>query len=131
MAIADERCQCAGTFVGSSYLYATPRHLARFGQLLLHDGCWDGERILPAGWVAWSTEVTPGIRAKALGRSPGDVQGRHFWLNRPVPEAGQDEPPWPSVPQDLFAAKGRENFYRHLGFNQRPVDSPGMVFEKV
>ncbi len=31
----------------------------------------------------------------------------------------------------LFAAKGRENFYRHLGFIPRPVESPGMVFEKV
>lgn len=31
----------------------------------------------------------------------------------------------------LFAAKGAENFYRHLGFIARPSDSPGMVFEKV
>jgi len=96
----------AGTFVGSSYLYATPRHLARFGQLLLHDGCWDGQRILPEGWVDWSTEVNEGIQTKALHRGPGDVQGRQFWLNRPVPEAGQDEPPWPNVPEDLFAARG-------------------------
>ena len=96
----------AGTYVGSSYLYATPRHLARFGQLLLHDGCWDGERVLPEGWVTWSTEVSEGLRAKALHRSPGDVQGRQFWLNRPVPEAGQAEPPWPNVPEDLFAARG-------------------------
>lgn len=96
----------AGTFVGSSYLYATPRHLARFGQLLLHDGCWEGERLLPEGWVAWSAEVTEGIRTKALDRGPGEVQGRHFWLNRPVPEAGQTERPWPEVPEDLFAARG-------------------------
>jgi GNAT superfamily N-acetyltransferase len=31
----------------------------------------------------------------------------------------------------LFAAKGAENFYQHLGFIARPVDSPGMVFERV
>jgi len=96
----------AGTYVGSSYLYATPRDLARFGLLLLHEGCWGEERVLPEGWVAWSTEVTPGIRTKALGRSDGDVQGRQFWLNRPVPEAGQAERPWPHAPEDLFAAKG-------------------------
>ena len=31
----------------------------------------------------------------------------------------------------LFANKGAENFYKHLGFAPRPVDSPGMMYEKV
>ncbi len=30
-----------GTLVGSSYLYATPRDLAKFGYFLLSDGCWE------------------------------------------------------------------------------------------
>lgn len=96
----------AGTLVGSSYLWATPRDLARFGLLWLHDGCWGGERVLPEGWVAWSTEVPPGFRSKPLGRDDGDVQGRQVWLNRPVPEVGQVERPWPSVPEDAYAARG-------------------------
>lgn len=96
----------AGTYVGSSYLYATPRDLARFGLLLLHDGCWRGERLLPEGWVEASTQVSEAMRIKALARDDGDVQGRQFWLNRPVPEAGQAERPWPDAPEDAFAAKG-------------------------
>ncbi|WFU03892.1 serine hydrolase [Rhizobium sp. CB3171] len=44
---ADER----GTYVGSSYLYATPRDWARFGQFLLQDGVWKGQRLLPEGFV--------------------------------------------------------------------------------
>lgn len=96
----------AGTYVGSSYLWATPRDLARFGWLLRGDGCWNGERLLPSGWVADSTRVSQPIRTKPLGRDPGDVQGRQFWLNQRVPEIGQTELPWPSAPEDAFAALG-------------------------
>ncbi len=40
-----------GTFVGSSYLYATGRDWARFALLLLQDGRWQGQTLLPPGWV--------------------------------------------------------------------------------
>lgn len=97
----------AGTYVGSSFLYATPRDMARLGQLWLDDGCWAGTRLLPPGWVAWSTEVTPGVRAKPLDFVVGDtIQGRHVWLNEALPEHGSPERPWPSAPADTFAALG-------------------------
>lgn len=36
--------------------------LARFGMLLLEDGRWEGRRVLPAGWVAYSTR--PALEAE-------------------------------------------------------------------
>ena len=48
----------SGTFVGSSYMYATARDWARFGLLYLNDGVFNKERILPQGWVAQSTRPT-------------------------------------------------------------------------
>ena len=94
-----------GHLVGSSYLYATPRDLARFGFFFLNDGCWAGERILPEGWVADSTAVSQPFLARRLDTDPTDVQGRQWWLNRPVPAAGIPTP-FPDVPEDAYFARG-------------------------
>lgn len=61
----------AGTFIGSSYVYASARDFARFGLLYANDGLApDGRRILPEGWVTWS-------RRSTLGSS----YGAGFWTN--------------------------------------------------
>jgi len=62
----------SGTFVGSSFMYATARDWARFGLLYLRDGVWLGERILPEGWVAFTRTPTPA--------APDHQYGAHFWL---------------------------------------------------
>lgn len=94
-----------GTLVGSSLLHATPRDWAKLGFLFLNDGCWEGQRLLPEGWVAASVAITEPLRQKRVDWDPGDVQGRQLWLNRPVP-GFQDERPWPDVPEDAYAMRG-------------------------
>jgi CubicO group peptidase (beta-lactamase class C family) len=63
----------SGTFVGSSYCFATARDWARFGQLYLDDGVVNGTRILPEGWAAAASEPAQGSKRR---------YGRHFWLPR-------------------------------------------------
>lgn len=98
----------AGTFVGSSYVYATPRDMARFGYLYLRDGCWDDRRILPEGWVEDTSAVSPAFLVEASyewARDGDAVPGRHFWTNRSIPELGIDAV-WPDVPEDAYQASG-------------------------
>lgn len=47
-----------GNFVMSSQVYTNVRDLARFAYLYLQDGVWEGERILPKGWVRYSCTPT-------------------------------------------------------------------------
>lgn len=68
-----------GTFVGSSFGYATARDWAKFGLLYLNDGVANGERILPKGWSQYSA---------APAKASNGQYGAQFWLN---PDSAIDE----------------------------------------
>lgn len=73
MSTATVRFDEVGTWVGSSYLYATARDFARFGLLYLRGGVWDGRRVLPEGWVDWAR--TPSGIDEEL-----NVYGAGWWV---------------------------------------------------
>jgi CubicO group peptidase (beta-lactamase class C family) len=89
----------SGTLVGSSYLFATARDFARFGMFCLADGVWQGERILPEGWMRWATTPTP--------TDPNAEYGAGFYLNRDPADASRARA-YPKVPTDLFYASGHD-----------------------
>lgn len=70
---ADPRVDEAGTFVGSSYVHAPTRELAKFGLLYLRDGVWDGTRVLPDGWV------DHGRRQRSWDPVDQAGYGAHWW----------------------------------------------------
>ena len=66
----------AGTFIGSSFCFMTARDFARFGLLYLHDGIWEGRRLLPEGWVDYARRPTfqqAGVESNRYGA--------HWWLD--------------------------------------------------
>lgn len=87
-----------GGLVCSSFGYATARDWARFGQFFLADGVWDGERLLPEGWVAYATTPVEADNVDDLD----DPYGASWWLN----DAPDVERRMPSVPSDAYWASG-------------------------
>jgi CubicO group peptidase (beta-lactamase class C family) len=88
----------SGTLLGSGFMYASARDLARFGQLYLDDGVANGKRVLPEGWAAY-----------AHSQTLDTGYGAGFWTNLvntgsvPVWDA-----PWgmPQLPKDMYYARG-------------------------
>lgn len=88
----------SGTFVGSSYLYATMRDYARFGLLYLNRGNWLGEQLLPEGWTEFSATEANG--------SDGQY-GAFFWINK----SGIF---YPDVPRDMYCCRGHDGQYIYI-----------------
>jgi CubicO group peptidase (beta-lactamase class C family) len=71
-----------GNFQLTGYDYGTARNWARIALLYLRDGVWDGERLLPEGFVDFVSTPAPAWSEP--------VYGGLFWINgtgaMPIPE---------------------------------------------
>ena len=65
-----------GNFLNQGYEFASARDWARLGNLYLQDGVWNGERILPEGFVKFVSTLAP---AWVADHNP--VYGGFFWIN--------------------------------------------------
>jgi CubicO group peptidase (beta-lactamase class C family) len=65
-----------GNFLTQGYELASGRDWARLGNLYLQDGVWNGERILPEGYVRFVSSVAPAWQADHR-----PVYGGFFWIN--------------------------------------------------
>jgi len=74
-----------GNFLTQGYDYMSARDWARLGNLYLQDGVWNGERILPEGYVKFVSTLAPAWKADER-----PIYGGFFWINGdatfPVPK---------------------------------------------
>ena len=77
-------------------MYASARDWARLGLLYLKDGVWNGERVLPEGWVEYTTTPAPA--------DPKKSYGAHFWLQIPEEYRSANA----NLPADAYHAVGHE-----------------------
>jgi CubicO group peptidase (beta-lactamase class C family) len=90
-----------GTLVGSSYMYATPRDWARYGQFLLQQGVWHGRALLPPGYVA--RMATP------VAASRGQYGQGLVWLwGSDAETPGQDPDAAFGIPPDTVWMEGHD-----------------------
>ena len=82
-----------GNFLGQGLAFMPARDWARLGNLYLQDGVWDGERILPEGYVEYASTLAP------TWVSDGRLQygGAFFWVNG---QGGQ------GLPESAYSMRG-------------------------
>jgi CubicO group peptidase (beta-lactamase class C family) len=86
-----------GNFLLQGYEFGSARDWARLGNLYLQDGVWNGERLLPAGFVRFVSTVAPAWQAD--GRP---IYGGFFWIN------GDGALP---IPRDAYSMQGAGGQY--------------------
>ncbi|HEX9164469.1 MAG TPA: serine hydrolase [Gemmatimonadales bacterium] len=82
-----------GNFLTQGYEFVSARDWARLGNLYLQDGVWNGERLLPEGYVEYARTPAP---AWVADRRPV-YGGAFFWVN------GDGGSP---IPTDAFSMQG-------------------------
>lgn len=89
-----------GHFLTQGYELASARDWARLGNLYLQDGVWNGERLLPEGFVKFVSTPAP---AWVLDKTP--EYGGFFWIN------GVGRFP---LPKDAYFMAGAGNQYTFI-----------------
>ena len=71
-------------------MHISARELARFGYLLLHQGMWNSEQLIPQWWMELATQSSQDLNPD---------YGYTFWVNT-------NGSHWKGLPTDMFALEG-------------------------
>jgi CubicO group peptidase (beta-lactamase class C family) len=86
-----------GTWVGSSYLWASVTDWARLGEFMLNDGQWEGQQVLPPGWLELAS-------TQSLPEGEGAGYGAQTWI--PANPVGGECKDTPGLPEDTVSMEG-------------------------
>ena len=86
-----------GNFLGQGLAFMAARDWARLGNLYLQDGVWEGEQILPPGYVEYASTLAPAWVSD--GRP--EYGGAFFWVN------GTGEMDLPETTYSMLGAGGQ------------------------
>lgn len=110
--------QVDGNYLAYCCLDATPRDFARFGQLLLNNGVWDNEQVVPSAYVDSIKNITLDSRVTELGGGGIFSYGLKFWSI--FPETQEDGSIYP-LPNTLISTTGFDGQYITIDFDNNIV----------
>ena len=87
----------SGTWVGGSYIWASTGDWAKLGQLMLNDGAWGSQQVVPKGW--WKLAGVP-----AMPDGDGHGYGAQTWI--PGQPVGGECKSDAGVPKDTLSMDG-------------------------
>ena len=90
-------------------LHISARDLARFGYLLMQNGAWGRDEIIPSSWIEKATKPSQTLNPE---------YGLTFWVNSHGTR-------WPGLPKDMFALEGYNSNRCYV------VPSKGLVVVRV
>ena len=86
-----------GNFLGQGLAFMSARDWARLGNLYLQDGVWNGERILPEGYVEYASTIAPAW----IDDGRPVYGGAFFWVN------GEGDDGLPTTAYNMSGAGGQ------------------------
>jgi CubicO group peptidase (beta-lactamase class C family) len=91
-----------GINTGGWGLYITTEDMAKFGQLFLQDGMWNGARVLPEGWVAEASAswIESGPAGNEQNRAPDNEWSQGYGYQM-----------WRCTPPGVYRADGARGQY--------------------
>ena len=112
----EATAQVNGNYLAYCCLDATPRDFAKFGQLLLNNGTWNNEQIIPASYIESIKNI---ISTSNINGSAGYLSyGLQFWTILPAWMAGGDIYP---APNTLYSAIGFDGQYITIDYDLKMV----------
>lgn len=106
--------QVDGNYLAYCCLDATPRDFAKFGQLLLNNGMWDGEQVIPASYIDEIKNIAVDSRVDEIP-TVSLSYGLQFWTTMPTTQSdGTSYPPAYSI----YATQGFDGQYIMIDFDR-------------
>jgi CubicO group peptidase (beta-lactamase class C family) len=112
----DESAQVNGNYLAYCCIDATPRDFAKFGQLLLNNGVWDGQQIIPVSYIEKIKNI---INDSVVTENGGHFSyGLKFWTV--FPQSLGNNVVYPPA-NKLYATKGFDGQYIVIDYDNNMI----------
>ena len=93
-----------GTFVGSSYMYMSPKSYLKLGRLMMNKGRYNNQQIIPSWYFELMTKVAPGVLDNSYNPNNKRAYSAQLHINKNF--KGEEE--FTMLPEDILMMLGHQ-----------------------